>query len=192
MDFKELVIQARACRRYIRAEAVARETFEWLIDCARLTSSARNQQALRYMVVDSPEGCAAMTDALVWAGSLPEWDGPTPEEQPAGYVVICTEESAGKMVHIDLGIAGQTLQLAAMSRGLGACMFLSCNVKKVSGLLRLPEPWHVALVVSVGKPGETRVLDKVPADGNLAYWRDAHSVHHVPKLDFDTVFFGYR
>lgn len=192
MDFKTMITEARSCRRFAEQKAVSAEEFEWLVDCARLIPCARNQQALRYVVVNSKEGRDIMRQSLVWAGSLRDWDGPEEGECPAGYIVICVEEGAGKLVHIDTGIAGQTIQLAAQSRGLSACMFLSCDPAKVRALLDLPAPWTVGLVIAIGHAGEKRIIDDVPENGNLEYWRDEESTHHVPKLKLSQVFFGYK
>lgn len=192
MNFTTLVTNARSCRRFVESEPVSRETLERIINCARLAPSAKNQQALRFMVVDSTEGRKLMRQALGWAGALPEWGGPKPEECPAAYIVLCAEQGAGKLVHIDLGIAGQTLQLAAASEDLAACMFLSFNAEKMAPLLRLPEPWNVALVLAVGKPVEKRRIVPVPENGKLNYWREADGTHNVPKLELSTLFLGYR
>jgi hypothetical protein len=44
------------------------------------------------------------------------------------------------------------------------------------------EPHHeIVLVLALGKPRETVVLDTVAADGSIKYWRDERHVHHVPK-----------
>lgn len=192
MDFTTLVTEARSCRRFVAGEPVSRETLEHLINCARLAPSAKNQQALRFMVVDSAAGRQLMRQSLGWAGALPEWEGPEPAECPAAYIVICAEEGAGKMVHIDLGIAGQTLQLAAASENLGACMFLSFNAEKMAPLLRLPAPWSVLLVVALGKAAEKRCIAPVPESGKLTYWREADGTHNVPKLELSTLLLGYR
>jgi len=37
------------------------------------------------------------------------------------------------------------------------------------------------LVIALGKPVETVVLEDLPTDGSIRYYRDAQQVHHVPK-----------
>jgi len=39
-------------------------------------------------------------------------------------------------------------------------------------------------------PAETVVLDEVGPDGDIKYWRDAQSVHHVPKRRLADIIVG--
>ena len=43
----------------------------------------------------------------------------------------------------------------------------------------------ILLVLALGKPAETVVLDELGEDGDIAYWRDENDVHHVPKRSLD-------
>jgi hypothetical protein len=43
------------------------------------------------------------------------------------------------------------------------------------------------LVLALGKPKETVVIDTVGPDGDIKYWRDSNDVHHVPKRPLDEV-----
>ena len=126
MDFLELVTGARTCRRFREAEGMPAGTLDWLIECARVTPCGGNAQALRFAVAESPEACAAVFPALKWAGMLTDWDGPEAGERPSGYVAILGEAGTrAKLNAIDAGIAAQTIQLAAYTRDLGCCIFLS-------------------------------------------------------------------
>lgn len=88
MDFLSLVTSARTCRRFCQNEPLPSGFLTWLVDCARLTPSAKNQQALRYAIIESREACEAFFPALRWAGALPDWPGPKEGERPTGYIVI--------------------------------------------------------------------------------------------------------
>lgn len=190
--FFDLVKEARSCRRYDEAAGLAEGTMEWLVDCARLIPCARNQQALRYVAVTSPKARNAMITSLSWAAALKDWKGPKEGERPGGFLVICTPPSITPHMRMDLGIAGQTIQLAATYAGLASCMFVSFDPAKVKPIIDVEEPWETALVLAIGKPAETRCVAPVPPSGELTYWRDEKSVHHVPKYDLDQVFFGHK
>lgn len=190
--FFRLVEEARSCRRFAEAEGLPEGTMEWLVDCVRIAPCAKNEQAMRYVAVTSPEARAAMRQSVGWASALTYWKGPEPGECPPGYLVVCGPQTLTPYMRTDLGIIGQTVQLAAASVGLAACMFMSFNPEKVQAITQLPAEWHTALVIAVGKPAEERRIAEVPASGRLEYWRDEKSVHHVPKLGFDQVFFGHK
>lgn len=182
MDFLELVTGARTCRRFREAEGMPAGTLDWLIECARVTPCGGNAQALRFAVAGSPEACAAVFPALKWAGMLPDWDGPEAGERPTGYVAILGEAGArAKLNAIDAGIAAQTIQLAAYTRDLGCCIFLSFDPRKIREALGIPENLEPLLVLALGFQKEARCVETVGADGSVKYWRDAQGVHHVPK-----------
>lgn len=182
MDFLELVTGARTCRRFREAEGMPAGMLDWLIECARVTPCGGNAQALRFAVAESPEACAAVFPALKWAGMLTDWDGPEAGERPTGYVAILGEAGTrAKLNAIDAGIAAQTIQLAAYTRDLGCCIFLSFDPRKIREVLGIPENLEPLLVLALGFQKEVRRVETVGADGSVKYWRDAQGVHHVPK-----------
>ena len=182
MDFLELVTGARTCRRFREAEGMPAGTLDWLIECARVTPCGGNAQALRCAGAESPDACAAVFPALKWAGMLPDWDGPEAGERPTGYVAILGEAGTrAKLNAIDAGIVAQTIQLAAYTRDLGCCIFLSFDPRKIREVLGIPENLEPLLVLALGFQKEVRRVETVGADGSVKYWRDAQGVHHVPK-----------
>ncbi|WP_308773913.1 nitroreductase family protein [uncultured Bilophila sp.] len=182
MDFLELVTGARTCRRFREAEGMPAGTLEWLVECARVTPCGGNAQALRFAAAETPEACAAVFPALKWAGMLTDWDGPEAGERPTGYLVILGEAGTrAKLNAIDAGIAAQTIQLAAYTRDLGCCIFLSFDPRRIRETLGIPENLEPLLVLALGAQKEVRRVETVGADGSVKYWRDAQGVHHVPK-----------
>ena len=186
MDFLECVTAARTCRRFRQSEPLPEGLLTWLVDCARVAPCAKNQQALRFAVVESAEARAALFPALRWAGALPDWPGPAEGERPTGYIVILAPSgSKGHLLSIDLGIAAQTIQLAAATRGVGCCMFQTYDAALVRSVLGVPDGLEVMMPLALGLELEERRVVPVPENGSLTYWRDAAGVHYVPKRSLD-------
>lgn len=181
MDFLALAREARTCRRFDESAPLSQQDLEWLLECARLAPSARNAQELRFITITQ----GAMLDRLFpltrWAGALKEWNGPEQGERPTAFIAVLMSERAGSLTCIDTGIACQTIQLAATSRGWGVCMIHSFEHGEAADLLHVPSPMKIVLLLALGKAVEKRVVANMPPDGSFAYWRDASGVHHVPK-----------
>lgn len=183
----DLVKAARTVRRFDESKPISRDELVQLVDMARQTPCGANRQTLRYRVVSDPAECETMFPHLAWAAALPDWSGPAAGERPTGYLIIASEnESAGG----DVGIAAQTIQLAAREMGYGACMMGAIQREKIKLAFKLPDELRVHLVMALGTPGETVVIEPMPADGSTAYWRSEDGVHHVPKRSLDDVLLG--
>jgi nitroreductase len=192
MDFLELVKKCRSYRRYDESHAIDTETVRYLVDCARLTASGANMQPLKYVGTCTPASNAAVFETLAWAGSLPDWPGPSEGERPTAYIVICTDTTVRESADADLGIAAQTIVLAAAERGLGGCMFGSVQRSKLRETLGLAEHLTISLVVALGKPVEVVQLEESTPGGSTTYYRDEKAVHHVPKRGMDEVLLEVR
>lgn len=190
MDFKALAESARTCRRFYEDQPLTTADLEWLVDCARLAPSGKNGQELRFMLVSQGETCQKLFALTRWAGALKDWGGPHPGERPTGFVVILMPKSGKELTCYDVGIAAQTMQLAATSRGWGCCMIQSFDHQDAPALLGVPEDMKIALVLGLGAAKETRVVAPMPESGATAYWRDAAGVHHVPKRALSDLIIG--
>ena len=56
--------------------------------------------------------------------------------------------------------------------------------------LKLPEQFEILLVLALGTPAEEVVIEPLPEDGSIRYWRDDKGVHHVPKRDLKDLIVG--
>ncbi len=185
MNLIDLVKKARSFRRFVEADPVSPSVVRELVDLIRYVPCGGNQQPLRYRIVTDAAERTAVFAHLKWAGQLKDWGGPKEGERPTAYVIVLA--AAGKSPATDLGIAAQTLQLAATERGYGACMLGAIDRPGIHKSLSLPAELEVLLVVALGRPGETVALEEVPTGGSTAYWRSVDQVHHVPKRKLEDV-----
>lgn len=182
---RELVEKNRSYRRFWQEVTVDREILRQLVDLARLSASAGNVQPLRYIL-----SCDAGTNALIfpnlaWARYLGDWPGPAEGERPSAYIVVLEDTRVEHPLHCDHGIAAQSILLGAVERGLGGCIIGSVNKSRLRQVLNVPDRYEVLLVLALGKPREQVVIERIPPDGSLKYWRDDRGVHHVPKRTLD-------
>lgn len=156
-----------------------------LVDLARLSASGANRQPLKFALSTAPAQNARIFPCLHWAAYLKEWAGPGEGERPAAYVIILGDKEIADNFGVDHGIAAQSILLGAVEQGLRGCILASVERDKLREILAIPERYEILLVVALGEPAETVVVDAVAADGNIRYWRDADSVHHVPKRSLE-------
>ena len=185
MALAELVARTRTVRRFREEAPLAPALLEQLVDLARLGGSARNAQSLCYLVVTEPARRAALFPLLARAGYLPDWPGPAAGERPAAYVVCVLDRERQRgpesEAHFDLGISTQNLLLGAAEHGVMGCRIGAFHAAKVRTLLQLDARYQPLLVVALGEPAETVVVETVGTDGDIRYWHDTDGVHHVPK-----------
>ena len=187
MTIKELVLKTRSYRRFYQEHAVDLETLRELIDLARQSASGSNRQPLKYVLSCEPEQNAAIFPLTRWAGALPDWPGPVEGERPAAYVIILGDTEVSNSAGVDHGIAAQSIMLGATEKGLGGCMIGSIERGKLRELLQIPERYDILLLLALGKPKETVVLEPLGPDGDTRYHRDAQGVHYVPKRALDDI-----
>lgn len=191
-EFFELVKSSRTYRRY-DGKPVDEDLLRGLVDAARMAPTGNNMQMLRFHVVgeQSPAASQLVFSHLHWAGALKDWDGPEVYQRPGGYVVICLPVSAASnpIRLIDVGIAAQTVALAAAAQGLGCCMHKSYDAVLGDELGLGEKDLAVAMVISVGGRGEKVVLERAGVGAaeahGLTYWRESDGSHHVPKLELE-------
>ena len=189
-DFLTLVRAARSCRRFVEDEPLGMADLEWLLECARLTPSARNAQVLRFVLVTGGPVCDELFRLTRWAGALKEAGTPGAGERPTAFIAILAPREGASLAPYDAGIVSQTVQLAATTRGWGCCIIYSVDRAGASRLLEVPGSLEVSLVLGLGVAREERVIAEMPASGSFNYWRDERGVHHVPKRSLAELVIG--
>jgi nitroreductase len=189
--FDNLIQSNRSYRRFTESERLPASTLARLVGYARLSPSAANLQTFRFFLVWKEEDCARLFPHLKWAGYLRYWDGPEPGERPSAYVIMLSPAQASKFHQIDAGIAAQSILLGAVALGWGGCMLASVAREEVMKEFRLPDEYGIALVLALGKPAETVVVETVTDPDDIEYWRDDDGVHHVPKRPLEELILNY-
>jgi nitroreductase len=190
---KDLVSKNRSYRRFHEDVPVELATLRELVDLGRLSASGRNLQPLRYLLCVDRDTNAAVFSTLAWAGYLKDWPGPVEGERPSAYIVILADATLSQTyVGVDHGLAVQNILLGAVERGLGGCIIGSVQRDRLRQILAIPDRYEILVVLALGKPKETAVVETVGPDGDIKYWRDADGVHHVPKRPLDELIIGQQ
>ena len=190
-DVKDLVLKNRSYRGYDKTRKVTGQELQEFVDLARITASSANIQPLKYYVSSKEQEVEDILKLTKWAAALPDLSLPYPEMGPSGFIVICLDTAIGPNETTflrDIGIAAQTMLLAAAEKELGGCMIGNFDKNGLKKLLQLPEGIEPNLVVAFGRPAEKIVLTDVGEDGNTRYYRDeTGTVHFVPKRSLKDV-----
>jgi nitroreductase len=187
---RDLILKNRSYRRFYQETPVSIATLRELVNLARLSASAANKQPLKYILSCDPQRNALVFQNLAWAGYLKSWPGPQEGERPSAYIVILGDKTISQSFGCDHGIAAQSILLGATEKGLGGCIIGSVRKGDLSQALAIPADYEILLVIAVGKPRETVVLETVGSGGDIKYWRDEQGVHHVPKRSLAEIVVG--
>jgi nitroreductase len=182
---RDLIRSNRSFRRFHQEVSIGIETLRELIELARLSPSGGNRQPLKFVLSCNPVTNDLVFNHLTWAIYLKPWPGPAEGERPSAYIIILGNKVVAGSFGYDAGIAAQSMLLGAVEKGLGGCIIGSVDRERLGAALELPEGLEILLVLALGKPAETVVIEPLGADGKIEYWRDGEGVHHVPKRPLD-------
>ena len=182
---RDLVLKNRSYRRFDESFKISRDTLLSLCELARVCPSGANRQSFKFHLTNEDEECLKVFETTSWAGYIKD-GAPTSGERPSAYITIVSDSSLPKGLPADVGILAQTILLGACELGLGGCMIASVRRDELKSALSLSASFEVELVIALGKPIETVVLEEM-RDGDFKYWRDENKVHHVPKRSLDEI-----
>lgn len=184
MGLYDLILRNRSYRRFDQKHRIEKETLTELVNLARLSASGANRQPLKFMVFNSENDCKKIFPSTMWAGYIENWDGPVQGERPSAYIIILGDRSVTEGFGVDHGIAAQSIMLGATEIGLGGCIIGSIKKDDLRKTLKIDDKYAILLILAIGKPVETVVIENVIND-DIKYWRDDQGVHHVPKRNLD-------
>lgn len=182
---RDLILKNRSYRRFDESVDIPMENLTAWVELARFSPSAQNKQPLKYILSNNRQTNEIIFDTLAWAGALKDWIGPAEGERPSAYIIILRDRQLTNDAGIDPGIAAQSILLGAVEDGFGGCMLGAVNRPKLDANLGIVDQYETILVIALGKPNETIVLEEAQPGADTAYYRDEKSHHHVPKRTLD-------
>jgi len=69
-------------------------------------------------------------------------------------------------------------------------MIGSVRRKELRQAISIQDHLEILLVIALGKPKESVIIENVGPDGDIKYWRDEKGAHHVPKRSLDEIIIG--
>lgn len=181
---KDLVKKNRSYRGYNADRKFTKEELMELVDYTRYCPSSINMQPLVYYLAYEKDEVDAIQKHTAWARALTDITLPHEGKCPTAFIIIMLnkelDDSPAKYQR-DVGIVAQTILLAAVEKGLGGCMIGSFSLEGIKKDLNLKEQLQPMLVIALGEPDETIVLEDVEKGESIKYYRDDQDVHHVPK-----------
>lgn len=178
----KLIQEARSVRKF-KQEAISMDTLEEMVSVVRYSSSTRNLQALRYVLINDKKTVETIFPETRWAGYI-EWS-PKKEESPVAYVVVCRDrmlDIADNFLHFDMGIAVQNIILKAKEMGYGTCILGAFSKDNIQNIIELGGDYEIGVMLAIGIPDEeVKIVDM--NEGDIKYYRDEKNIHCVPKRD---------
>ena len=178
-----LLKKNRSYRGYNPAYKVPTTALEQMVAVNPLLPSAKNQQALRFKLVTEGNGDDIVLDSIKLGGMLPELHLPFAGTEPRAFIVICSKVPESKMLHVDVGIAAQSMLLKAVEMGYNGLIIGAFNAKKIEEAFALPYP--PVMILAIGKGADKIELTEISADESHAYYRDENGTHFVPKVRWE-------
>ncbi len=143
MDAIEAIRTRRSVRKYLDKE-VPKELLETIVDCGRLSATARNEQPWEFIVITDKElkqKVADLTDHGKFIG-----------EAGACIVVVCRDTK----YYLEDGCAAtQNILVSARALGLGSCWVAGDKKPYCSAileLLKVPPSFHLVSLIAIGYP----------------------------------------
>lgn len=188
MKFKELenLIQtSRATRRFQKDALVTLDDLKELINIARITSSAKNMQPIKYIIVTQKEQVQKLTSTAAWAAHLKEWDQ-SEDERPSAFIIMLNDTSIDGFPMFDAGVSFEAISLGAKAKGLSICPMASIDKDICKELFDIPKGLEIMIGIAVGIGAENiKLVDT--KDGDTNYYREADQTHCVPKRSLEEV-----
>jgi nitroreductase len=182
--FQNIVKDTRSTRRFKQNITIPKDDLVDLVDLARVTSSGKNMQPLKYIVINDEKIKDEIYKPLKWATHLSPWKQ-SKDEKPSAYILILNDTNIDGFSTIDSGIAMQTIMLGATAKGYDGCILASIDKVAYAKLFNLKSHLEPMFIIALGKKDEDIQLIDTKDDTN--YYRDKNDTHFVPKRELSQV-----
>ncbi len=178
-DLEKLVQKSRSTRRFEDDYFISLEDLKQLIDLARVSSSAKNMQPLKYILVTKKELVLKLAQTSTWASHLKDWEQ-SDKERPSAFIIMLNDTSIDGFAMFDAGVSFEAISLGAKTKGLAVCPLASIDKNMCKQIFNIPSNLEILIGVAVGKSAENiKIVDIKNSDIN--YYRDEEDNHCVPK-----------
>lgn len=144
MDFNALYKRRYSCRSYSN-KPVEQDKINTILDAARWAPSSHNSQPWYYIVVNDPviqkKVYEGIKERNTWA-----------ENCPCFLIQLAkkNEVEENHYTRYNLGIAAESISLAAYNEGLGSCILGAINETIIKNIFDIPDEYTVTAVITVG------------------------------------------
>ena len=187
MSVMELLATRRTYRRFAQ-KPVPQDVVSDIVDAVRLSSCGANRQAVRLVVVQSPEMVARVQPLVKWAAYLPPEQGtPKADELPSLYAAVVQDTAIPGDLATDTGIALANMTLAAWAKGVGSCIMGAINKPALTELLDIQGPEKLAFMVAFGYPTHQSHIVPLTEETGIKYYLDDARDYCVPKRSAEEI-----
>lgn len=187
-ELKSLVKSARTTRRFKKDTQVTNEDLRQILDIARITSSAKNMQPIKYILVTKKEEVLKLAQTAAWAAHLKDWDQ-SEDERPSAFILMLNDRMIDGFPMFDAGASFTAISLAAKAKGLATCPMASIDKELCKKLFVVPDNFDIMIGIAIGEAKEkVKLVDTNEWDTN--YYRLEDETHCVPKRSLDQIIMG--
>ena len=168
MEFSELLLSRRSCRRYRVCAPVSRETLSAVLADTVLAPSWKNTETARYYAALSADAADAVRAAL------PDFNVDSTQNAAAYVVTTFVRGVSGKIGDAsndkwgayDCGLQAAYFVLSARAHGLDSLIMGLYDEKALRTLFAIPENEEVMSVIALGQAADVPALRprKTPAE----------------------------
>jgi len=185
INVKDFFETKRTYRKFMQKQ-IPDEVLEDILEAGRLYSSGANKQAVKYVVVRTPEQVKRLNSFVRYAGYLPKEVGtPKEDEIPVLFIAVVQDTKLAPASDTDAGLAIGNMTVAAWMSGVGSCIMGAIDRNEIKAMLGIAEDDILHTVIAFGYPKkQSRTVEYT---GDIKYFLDENGDTCVPKRSRDEV-----